>query len=50
MQHTLGTFKFEITVSQNLHQGESSIELMLNILFTNVNKESQNILGHKAPW
>lgn len=33
-----------------MHIGESLIELMLNVLFTNVNKESQNILGPKAPW
>lgn len=33
-----------------MHIGESSIELMINVLFTNANKESQNILGPKAPW
>lgn len=45
MQHSLGTSQFEI----NNHIGDISVELMLCILFTSVNKELENTLGPKLP-
>lgn len=50
MQHTLGTSQFEIIMSQNKHIGDTSVELMLCMFFTSVNKEWENTLGPKSPW